>query len=150
LTAVGDPFCMKHASSPRPASADDAVAVRNESRLGPLLLPSAVQQDHRSAATTGWQPYRVTRSHRRGPRLTKPQQAILAALVHECPRPGDETLARAVADATKIRLGSVVVSLRNLARARLVVEHAAEIEGDEPTFAPSLIGRAAVTNRRPE
>jgi hypothetical protein len=66
----------------------------------------------------------------------------MAALVHRCPRPGDEVGARVLAGDTGLRLGSLVLSLRTMASRRLVIEHPAEIDGEETTFSPSLIGRS--------
>src|SRR4051812_15414390 len=92
-----------------------------------------------------WHPYRVRRDpNRGGAPLTAPQRRILAALVHRCPRPGEEVTARVLHGDTRLRLGSLVLSLRHLATQRLVVEHPPESEGAESTFSPSLLGRTRV------
>jgi hypothetical protein len=103
----------------------------------------------RTRPEPAWHPYRVTRDLSRcGPKLTAPQEAIMAALVHRCPRPGDEIGARVLAGDTGLRLGSLVVSLRTMAGKRLVVEHPAEAGDGEPTFSPSLIGRSRLSGAR--
>ncbi len=104
-----------------------------------------------------WHPYRVRREPGRGQPLTVKQQTILAALAHRCPRPGDEIGARTLAADTGLRLGSLVLSLRHLAGRRLVIEHPATADNEEPAYSPSLLGRArikespgpALTPRRP-
>lgn len=88
-----------------------------------------------------WNPYRVTRQHdRRGVPLTPPQEAVLDALVHLCPRPGADAGARAVAASAGLRLGSVVLTLRKLEVKRLAIEHHARTEAS--TWSPTLFGRA--------
>ena len=95
-----------------------------------------------------WHPYRVTRPHHRcAPPLTGPQAACLEALVHLCPRPGSDVSARAVAGSAGLRLGSVVLTLRNLDRLRLATEHPAESEDAESTWSPTLFGRARLRRR---
>ena len=115
---------------------------------------SSRSSEHKPAAgrpEPTWHPYRVTRDPSRcGPQLTRPQQAILSALVHRCPRPGDEVGARALAGDLGLRLGSLVLSLRHMVSARLVVEHPPESVDAEPTFSPSLVGRSRLNGpRRP-
>src|SRR5687768_8332254 len=89
-----------------------------------------------------WHPYRVTRPHDRcAAPLTAPQTACLEALVHLCPRPGCDVPARAVAGSAGLRLGSVVLTLRNLERQRLACEHLADAEHRESTWSPTLVGR---------
>lgn len=95
-----------------------------------------------------WHPYRVTRGHdRRAAPLTAPQRACLEALVHLCPRPGSDVPAREVATCAGLRLGSVVLTLRNLDRQRLAAEHPPPCEDAEPTWSPTLFGRARVRRR---
>lgn len=88
-----------------------------------------------------WHPYRSTCGHdRRAARNLKGRQAeVLGALLHRCPRPGDEVSARVVSRDLGLRLGSLMLSLRSMAAQRLVVEHDAD---GEPTFSPTLMGRA--------
>ena len=96
-----------------------------------------------------WHPYRVTRPHgRTAAPLTAPQRACLEALVHHCPRPGCDVSARRVAGSAGLRLGSVVLTLRNLERQRLACEHPPASEDREPTWSPTLIGRSRVRRRR--
>ena len=91
-----------------------------------------------------WHPYRVTRGHDRATPLTNSQRACLDALVHLCPRPGSDVTARAVAASAGLRLGSVVLTLRNLDKQRLATEHPAESDEAEPTWSPTLFGRARI------
>ncbi len=55
--------------------------------------------------------------------------------------------ARAVAGSAGLRLGSVVLTLRNLERQRLAAEHPAPCEGGESTWSPTLFGRARIRRR---
>ncbi len=92
-----------------------------------------------------WHPYRVTRRHDRcAPPLTAPQQAVLEALVHLCPRPGCDASPRAVADAAGMRFGSAMLTLRNLDRRRLAAEHPGTSDEHECTWSPTLFGRSRV------
>lgn len=87
-------------------------------------------------------PFRVTREFS-GPPLTAPQQRVLAVLVSLCPDAGCDVDARTVADAAGLRLGSVVVVLRSLAKHRLALVHEGA-PGEEDGWAPTLTGRARV------
>ncbi len=94
-----------------------------------------------SASERPHHPFRVTRQiDRTGPPLTATQRRVLAALVHLCPSPGNETHARPVAKATGVRLGAVVVILQSLEAKRLVTCFAEE---EQPTmWSPTLVGRS--------
>ena len=95
-----------------------------------------------------WHPYRVTSPHReRGTPLTPPQEAVLEALVHLCPRPGSDSAARAVAASAGMRLGSVVLTLRKLETKRLAAEHHARTDTEAATWSPTLFGRARMQRR---
>ncbi len=87
-------------------------------------------------------PFRVTRSAQRGgPPLTVRQKQTLAAVDFLCPTSGSECDARAVASATGVRLGSIVVILHSLVDKRLVTRIE---EGDGSFWAPTMTGRARV------
>jgi hypothetical protein len=89
-------------------------------------------------------PYRVIKRHDRFARpLTKPQERVLAALVHLCPGSGSETTARAVALSAGTRHGSVVLMLRNLEQLRLAIEH------EDGIWSPTGLARARFRSRRP-
>jgi hypothetical protein len=121
----------------------------NSSTMTDDRFPTSHETEGRTRPEPTWHPYRVTRDLTScGPRLTAPQELILAALVHRCPRPGDEISARVLARDTGLRLGSLVLSLRTMAGKRLVVEHPAETDDAEPAFSPSLIGRARLNGAR--
>ena len=83
-----------------------------------------------------------------GPPLTQPQQQVLSALVALCPDSGCDVDARAVADAAEVRLGSVVVILRSLAKRRLVLVHEPERDGEREGWAPTMSGRSRVRHFR--
>jgi DNA-binding MarR family transcriptional regulator len=87
-------------------------------------------------------PFRVTREFH-GPKLTRSQQRVLAALVAVCPDEGCDTDARAVAEAAGLRLGSVVVVLRSLEKQRLAILHPGE-DGEPDGWTPTMTGRARV------
>ena len=98
--------------------------------------------------TTQWHPYRVTKQHdRRAVPITAPQRAVLEALVHLCPTSGAEACPRRVAACAGVRYGATVLTLRNLQRQRLASEHPAAAEGSDPTWTPTLFGRARVRRR---
>jgi hypothetical protein len=91
-------------------------------------------------------PFRVApREGFAGPPLTQSQQRVLSALVALCPDSGCDVPAREVADAAKLRLGSVVVVLRSLVKRRLALVHEGEPEG----WAPTMTGRSRVRHFRP-
>lgn len=91
-------------------------------------------------------PFRVTRSaDRGGPPLTRPQQQVLGALDRLCPTSGSDCDARAVATATGLRLGGIVVILHSLVDKRLVRRFD---EGDELFWTPTFDGRSRVRNFR--
>jgi hypothetical protein len=90
-------------------------------------------------------PFRV--AHREGyagPPLTQSQQRVLAALVALCPEAGCDVDARAVSEVAELRLGSVVVVLRSLAKRKLALLHEGEPEG----WAPTMTGRSRVRHFR--
>ena len=90
-------------------------------------------------------PFRVgVRDDFAGPPLTQPQQRVLAALVALCPDSGCDVDARTVAEAADVRLGSVVVILRSLAKRRLALMHEAERDGESEGWAPTMTGRSRV------
>ncbi len=91
-------------------------------------------------------PFRVTRSaDRTGPPLTPPQRQVLAALDRLCPTSGSDCDARAVATATGLRLGAIVVILHSLDDKRLVTRFD---EDDALFWTPTLTGRARVRHFR--
>ena len=93
-------------------------------------------------------PFRVTRRGGfDGPPLTAPQQRVLAALAALCPDSGCDISAREVAEAADIRLGSVVVILRSLAKRRLAILHEGGDDAPE-AWAPTISGRSRVRHFR--
>lgn len=100
-------------------------------------------RSYRPTTTETWNPYRVTSPHgQRGVPLTQPQEAVLEALVHLCPRPGADVAARSVAASAGLRLGSVVLTLRKLEAKRLATEHHGRTDTEASTWSPTLFGRA--------
>ena len=87
-------------------------------------------------------PFRVTREFT-GPKLTRSQQRVLAALVSVCPEDGCDVDGRTVSEAAGLRLGSVVVVLRSLEKQRLVILHPGEF-GQPDGWMPTMTGRARV------
>ena len=111
----------------------------------------SADSSHRDPSPT-WHPYRVVRVPEPGPPLTSAQERVLAALTHLCPQVGGDVTAREVASVLGVRFGSVVLTLRNLARRRLATEHEAGDEADGSAWSPTLAGRARVRSlagRRP-
>jgi DNA-binding MarR family transcriptional regulator len=119
---------------------------RVSSRPDRNLEEEVMRSDNPSLTPSpAWHPHRVTRPHDRcGAPLTAPQRAVLEALVHLCPRLGADVCPRAVAASAELRLGSVVLTLRNLERRRLAVEHPAQTDDDRPRWSPTLVGRSRV------
>lgn len=87
----------------------------------------------------------MTRPDFRGPPVTASQATVLATLVELCPDDGGDVSARAVAERTGQRLGSVVVVLRSLLKRRLALLH----EGTDDAWAPTMSGRSRVRYTRP-
>jgi len=91
-------------------------------------------------------PFRVTSSaDRGGPPLTGRQKQVLGALDRLCPTSGSDCDARAVATATGLRLGGIVVILNSLVDKRLVTRFDEE---DALFWTPTFDGRSRVRRFR--
>jgi DNA-binding MarR family transcriptional regulator len=89
-------------------------------------------------------PFRVNQRDFVGPPITPSQHTVLSTLVNLCPESGSDATARQVADAADLRLGSVVVVLRSLAKRRLAMLH----EGSDDHWAPTMSGRSRIRHSR--